>query len=385
MTRMLTLAAMMSAVSFSAFAADVPLGTTQDVTNLYSYPNCSQNCPSPQYPQTLGQTVAHYLTQTLQRDGLDGQVTVSTVNGQVTAHYTRQATGQAYQTALPGFLAAGQKAWVATQKIKADGKWAADWAFLLPLGLAMVNNPTVELLHFPPDYTMTEQDYLGAKTTIRWAGLLELNGVPAKQTDAYQTIVDIAPIAAPASAGSAIESANVYGDYSDYAYSLLTQLVSLKGSKQGRPLVAMGSPVRTWTKTYLNATVSVDTVAVATLPNSGVSVPIIGSNHPSMIYYAAFNNDHSENFDAGMKVMRQDLIAACWQAKMGVTPTQDPYALQKSCSATWTADTYGVCMQLETTIYNKTQQQAQSVCGAGGSLTRLNEPSDADVALLEKH
>ena len=109
--------------------------------------------------------------------------------------------------------------------------------------MALDNRKSVELLHFPPDYSLTQaQDYLESKTTDRWAALLSENGVAAAQTPAYQTIIDIAPIAAPASAGSDLEG--VYDYFTDYQKTMVAQLTA--GAGTALPMVAFGGPVGTW-------------------------------------------------------------------------------------------------------------------------------------------
>jgi len=368
-------------ISGRALAVDVDLGSVDRVTNLVSYPNCLTNCPSPQYPQTLTQTVSHYLNQSLARDGLtDSTVTVSQKGNHIIASFAGTAA-TLYPTALDNFLTDGDKAYLATLAIQKSGRWQPDWRFFLPWGLAMTQNPTMELLHFPPDYSLTSQDYLNSATTDRWANLLVVNGVGSTSTNAYQAIIDIAPIAAPSNAGTPITNANVYGDYYTYSGSLLSAwAVNSKGV--GKPLVAFGSPVRDWVKTYMGLTLAVDQVGVGKLTN-GVTVPVIASNHPSLIWYAAYNGS-AENFSGGMSVMRQDLIAACWQANMGKDPTLDPNSTQQACTTQWTQDTYGVCMQLETTIYKKPVQQSVAVCGAGGALSSFVEPSPEELTKEER-
>lgn len=365
-----------------ADSAKVDMGSVDRVTHLFSYPNCSgTSCPSPQYPQTLVQTVSHYLNQSLQRDGFtDSTVKVTQVKKEIYAIFTGKAAA-VYPAALTTFLTDGDKAYSATLAIKQSGRWKDDWTFFLPWGLAMTQNPTMELLHFPPDYSLTTQDYLNSATTNRWANLLVINGIDSTVTNSYQAIIDIAPIAAPSSAGNDITNANVYSDYYPYSGSLLSSW-AVNSSGVGKPLVAFGSPVRNWVKTYMGLTLAVDQVGVGKLTN-GVSVPVIASNHPSLIWYAAYNDDNTENFANGMKVMRQDLIAACWQANMGKSPSLDPYGTQTACSTQWTQDTYGVCMQLETTVYKKPVQDAVAVCGAGGPLASMVEPSDEEEAKLE--
>ena len=66
---------------------------------------------------------------------------------------------------------------------------------------------------------------------------------------------------------------------------------------------------------------------------------MLGANHPSYIWYAAdpANNKGSEAAAnaAGIKVMGQDLSAACWQANMGRQPAVDPQQTLNTCTEKW--------------------------------------------------
>ncbi|HVI49698.1 MAG TPA: hypothetical protein VM661_00650 [Candidatus Sulfotelmatobacter sp.] len=365
-------------------AGVVDMGTTERVTNLVSYPNCTgSQCPAGVAGQTLPQTVDHYLQQSLQRSLLKRpKVAVTSADDHVLAAY--KGDGKAENAAvLKKFLDNGQLAYDATQQIKADGKWENGWTFFLPWGLDIVDNPTLELLHFPPDYSLTGQDYLNAKTTERWGALLEYMYVPAREVNSYQAIIDIAPIAADSNAGSQITNAGVYGYYMPYVDGMLSWWAVDHQSQKGKPMVAFGGPVRDWLKAYMNLTLTVDQVGTATLKN-GVTVPVMAANHPSLIFYAAYNKDGSENFDGGMKVMRQDMISACWQAEMGKHPASDGAKVGTECTTRWSNNTYDVCMELETTIYQKSWDQAHAVCQPGGALTKLQEPSDEEIQKLER-
>ena len=128
-----------------------------------------------------------------------------------------------YEKPLAALLDAGDLAYNGASKLNADGKWAYSWHFFLPLGMALENRKSVELLHFPPDYSLTQaQDYLKSATTDRWATLLTVNGIPAEQTPGYQTIIDIAPIAAPSNAGKDLEG--VYDYFKDYQTTMVKQV-----------------------------------------------------------------------------------------------------------------------------------------------------------------
>ncbi|MCX4218252.1 hypothetical protein MKZ87_11450 [Pseudomonas sp. MCal1] len=369
----LTLAAL--TLSAAAHAdVDLKLGSTERVTRLFAYPNnCSVICFR---NWTLEQTVAHYLSQSVQRDGYtNAKVLVKNDNDQLYAEISGVPKG--YDKPLTALLDAGDLAYNGASKLNADGKWAYSWYLFLPLGMALENRKSVELLHFPPDYSLTQaQDYLRSNTTDRWAALLTDNGIPADQTPAYQTIIDIAPIAAPASAGKDLEG--VYDYFKDYQTTMVKQ-VSQNASGAVLPMVAFGAPVRNWIKQQYGATVNV--LGLATIsPSAGVNVPVLGSNHPSYIWYAAdpsnyTGDDAQAKADAaGLKVMGQDLSAACWQAGMGSKPGTDPKTLLNSCTQTWQVTQKAkTCELFYTTIRNQTVAQADKTCSTAPIKSQLQQ------------
>ncbi|MHC8317800.1 hypothetical protein [Pseudomonas sp. LB3P31] len=369
----LTLAAL--TLSAAAHAdVDLKLGSTERVTRLFAYPNnCSVICFR---NWTLEQTVEHYLTQSVQRDGYgSAKVRVSTDNDQLYAQISGVPAG--YDKPLAALLDAGDLAWSAANRLNTDGKWAYNWSLFLPLGMALNNRKSVELLHFPPDYSLTQaQDYLRSATTDRWATLLTANGIPAAQTPGYQTIIDIAPIAAPATAGKDLEG--VYQYFTDYQTTMVKEL-SRNASGAALPMVAFGAPVRNWIKAQYGPTVNV--LGLATInPNAGAKVPVLGANHPSYIWYAAnpaaySGNDAQAKADAaGLKVMGQDLSAACWQAGMGSTPGKDPAAQLTSCTQTWQVSrTEKTCELFYTSIRNLPLHQAVAKCASAPIKSQLRQ------------
>ena len=84
---------------------------------------------------------------------------MKTDNGQLYAELHGVPKG--YDKPLTALLDAGDLAYTGASKLNADGKWAYSWYLFLPLGMALENRKSVELLHFPPDYSLTQaQDYL---------------------------------------------------------------------------------------------------------------------------------------------------------------------------------------------------------------------------------
>ncbi|WP_285435183.1 hypothetical protein [Pseudomonas sp. fls2-241-R2A-110] len=369
----LTLAAL--TLSAAAHAdVDLKLGSTERVTRLFSYPNnCNVICFR---HWTLEQTVEHYLTQSVQRDGYStAKVRVKTDNDHLYADISGVPKG--YEKPLARLLDAGDLAYSGAKKLNVDGKWAYSWYLFLPLGMALENRKSVELLHFPPDYSLTQaQDYLRSATTDRWATLLTDNGIPAAQTPGYQTIIDIAPIAAPATAGKDLEG--VYGYFKDYQTTMVKE-VSQNAHGAALPMVAFGAPVRNWIKQQYGPTVNV--LGLATIsPSAGVNVPVLGSNHPSYIWYAAdpatyTGEDAQAKADAaGLTVMGQDLSAACWQAGMGSKPGSDPAVQLKSCTQTWqVTQKEKTCELFYTSIRNLTPEQAVAKCATTPIQSQLKQ------------
>ena len=155
--------------------------------------------------------------------------------------------------------------------------------------------------------------------------------------------------------------------------------VSQNASGAALPMVAFGAPVRNWIKQQYGPTV--DVLGLATIsPSEGVKVPVLGSNHPSYIWYAAdpeaySGSDAQAKADAaGLKVMGQDLSAACWQAGMGSKPGTDPTVQLKSCTQTWqVTQKEKTCELFYTSIRNLTPEQAVAKCSTAQVKSQLKQ------------
>jgi len=358
--------------SQAAADARIELGDQARVTRLFAYPNnCNVICFR---NWTLEQTVEHYLNQSVQRDGY-GAATVKVHRDNDRYYADISGVPSDYHKPLTALLDAGELAYNGAQKLNGDGKWAYDWYLFLPLGMALENRRSIELLHFPPDYSLTQaQDYLRSNTTDRWASLLTFNGIAAEQTPAYQTIVDIAPIAAPASAGSTLEG--TYGYFQDYQVRMVKD-VTLSSSGASLPMVAFGAPVRSWIKQQYGVDLKVLGLGSIS-PSAGQQVPVLGSNHPSAIWYTAdpanYGGDQDKADAAGLKMMGQDLSAACWQAGVGSNPKADPQLTLNACTQKWQVTAKKqTCELFYRTIRNMTPEQASAKCNTGPVTRELRE------------
>ena len=336
---------------------DITLNYSRDdIRRLFSHPaNCHEVCF---VDKSLEETIKLYLNMSLLRDGYKSEVLdVNFVGPRTVIKLSGQAAAS-YQTMLPKVLGIGEIGLKISRELpKAldfdDKGWRYNWRFFLPLGVAMVEHPSVQLLHFPPDSVLErDQDYLAASTTRQWARLLAENqpgGVAEgetpesimRRTAAFQNIIDLAPIAAPSNDGKNIDK--VYRNYEPYFIELMKLWV--KPKDKVLPIVAFGSPVRSWVqdkyKEDLNrkplAVLSAGRIQVA----PGLAVPILGANHPSYIFNAdeKYTDDPTTPVDERlvglMLVLWEDLVAAYWQVEMSKNCAADPEEVLQDGIQTW--------------------------------------------------
>ena len=117
----LSLAALAFSATAQAADIDVQLGNTERVTRLFAYPNnCNVICFR---DWTLEQTVEHYLTQSVQRDGYSAaKVRVKNNKGIVYAHIS--GVPKSYGQPLTALLNAGDLAYNGASKLNSDKKWS---------------------------------------------------------------------------------------------------------------------------------------------------------------------------------------------------------------------------------------------------------------------
>lgn len=375
------------------------LGCRAQLTELFSYPNHPTHaCPpttvkssreigenkeeQQDTAMSLEQTIQHYLMTSMLRDGhVESTIQISSRQDAVYATISGKAAVP-YSRVIPEFLTIGKLGLQACQQIQENGLWRDQWRFFLPLGLPLTQHWTVELLHFPPIYTLEDdQDYLASRSTLRWRQLLEINrgdpnamdDLPVKEgqlepTDRFQAIIDIVPIAAPSSDGKNMK--DVYPYFEDYIRASLQFWVGsssdpgVNNAHDAKPIVAFGWPVKCWVEANQakrnKAPKIVETseeeipsnplsvLSLARLPiesskdDASLSAPVLIANHPSYLYNAGrrmtSNTIESlEEDDSTLleRIMTEDLIAARWQVEMGLDPSQDAQCVFKECCQFW--------------------------------------------------
>ena len=334
-----------------------PLGTTEELTSLYSYPNSEGS------KQTLEETLEHYLNQRVRRDlVINGLADVTIKEKKVGDHYSVMISGDSehvneYENLITKFLEIGKLAIAAMESMKKAGEWnEEEWRIFLPLGLAISNHRSVQLLRNPTDYSLTDQDYLDSKTSQRWEELLKINNVPASEVSLYESILDIAPIATSFDAGLHIDG--TYSYFENYLVEMLNLLL-ITDEGVALPMVAYGGPVRRWVKDFFNLSDYFGVNSIATITVGDTSVPILGANHPSYIWYAK-----DDGRQKAFEVMQKDLISACWQAKMGSSEAKSSSDVLMECQEFWTAEsnTMTVCKYMEMQAYGLSEDEAIKKC-----------------------
>jgi len=308
-----------------------------------------------------------------------------------------------YAKVLPKYLNAGSLAFKGANELLSapgpdgDKLWRYNWRFFLPHGVAMVRHRTVQLLHFPPDNVLLDvQDYLSANTTKRWEELLKKNGASRDEIGRFQNIVDIAPIALPdkdscyldprppkcAATQPTTPRSGVYPHFDNYITALLNLWLPQPDQAASRPLIAFGAPVRNWLKAVYNVDLQPLQLGEVTLL-SGMKVPTLAANHPSFIWHVKDpNTPQDEQLSRAIAIMRQDLTAACWQVKMGMSPSAAPEPTLSLCRQTWSGRDKELCELSYMQVFDLSENEAQRKCGNLGPNV-IRSLSDAELDTLQ--
>ncbi len=60
--------------------------------------------------------------------------------------------------------------------------------------------------------------------------------------------------------------------------------------------------------------------------------------------------------------MEDDLVSACWQARMGTDPQQDSSSVLQQCKNHWRDNPMTVCVNMEIQAYDRYQLEAEKEC-----------------------
>jgi hypothetical protein len=307
-------------------------GSEEDLINLFSY---SKELQQSQL-SSLGDYIAHFFNQTLERDGYFGAwaQAIKQENGSYVAKlYSPHHDLSVYKELIPSFMEAGHVGLsiVNSNQSLIDSKMR----FLLPWGLAMAKTKSVQLLHFPPLETFVYLDYLYSPTNRRWENLLGYNDSDVLLSE-EETIVDCVPVAAPGDDSKGIAPLN--NIFAPYVKAMLQARLGHLGHAH-TPVVAYGGPVMDWLKANYadQITENLQPLSLVELQlwESGVKHHVLCANHPSKYLYYTDKHDKTD-FEVKKQIMTQDLIAAGWQSRMVKTPRHSPTKLLQELKDHWT-------------------------------------------------
>lgn len=162
--------------------------------------------------------IAHYTRQSLEADGVaHPHVRVHLKDGQ----YQIDISADVPQPTLDCFAAQHQrifapgaagKALVGAALLKSFGVWNpmegypvnsdsddgdCKWCVFPPLGLNVMGQKGLLLMHYPPWQVVQQATFLEVMTMRRWDTVLRASGIPDDEVSFFRTIVDVNPIAAP--------------------------------------------------------------------------------------------------------------------------------------------------------------------------------------------
>ncbi|MFM1981009.1 MAG: hypothetical protein RLZ68_2274 [Pseudomonadota bacterium] len=219
------------------------------------------------------------------------------------------------------------------------------WQFYLPLGLPLMAQKMVMLLHYPPYSAMQQSDYLNNATLHRWQRLLLSVGVSASDWTLYTSTVDIFPIAAPGSGqGGCFTTANAsqyFGAAGSGYIPAMLNFLSVPSTSYTRnrtlPVIAFGSEaIGYWNSAYPQSPTGVLKAGTAQLSPGEPSrlTPYSGANHPIAAVYQTCQSQPGI-----VTMVGQDLATACFAKRMGDLPSADPVEVQSSCQAAYVTAT----------------------------------------------
>ncbi len=332
----------------------IPLGNALEVAACFSYPNI------PGSSESLCDTIMHWVTQSLDRDGLIAQGVSARIETDRWT-YTLYLSGSAavsnqllqYTKVLPQFLTnCGVGILDMENVIEANPAiWDPQkngWRPMFPMGLPLINQRSAQLFHYPPMNLLDpSRDYLDDAVPTRWAELLQANGM-ANMSDIVlmERLIDCAPVAAGDDQGTYISQVLTPIDYfKDYQLAQFALMLTPSEANPAFtiPLIVCGGPPRAVFSSLFNVTLGVNqALNVSIVP--GLTTPVLGANHPYYFYaqaqgFATVGDGKmiAATCPKAQGIMQQDLVAARWQMVMATDPSQDSAAVLADCTSYWNA------------------------------------------------
>lgn len=332
-----------------------------DSINLYPDASWLPAYYKPYYPD-LAATIQLYTQQSVTRSGLKNTTVKVAIDTSGVPQIT--LTGSSLK-AMKAFAETHQGFLDATHSVQGldgvnhckniSGCWdphpdkTYPWAFFLPFGMAMVNQPVVNFMNYPPAVSLVSKDYLDNATMKRWSGVLGAVGI--SNPVLYETIVDGRPIAAAGTGQSDfLPDINTYfnspGNY--YVTPMISLLAASKDADYSKAVVVLGAPAgNDWAEVIGASSVKPGDVGTTDVIAPGKKTNWVAGNHPNVTSYQCCPGDLSPacqpsgSYPASTNLIpdeKTDLMVACIEKGLGENPSTDVNALKASCKAAWNPD-----------------------------------------------
>ncbi|MHA7131201.1 hypothetical protein [Algoriphagus namhaensis] len=360
------------------------LGAQEPLEQLYPnpvYANRALNFHS------FADVISHYTRHSLLADGFQGLKEVSTTLIDQTYQVRIEASDDlsmlqnfAQRHAQLFSPQAGQKAIAGKKLLEQLGVWnpmagypvnrnpndgTSKWTLFPPLGLNMIGQRGLLLMHYPPWAIVQASTFENAMTMQRWGRVLEVAGVDKKEVNRFKTIVDVNPIAAPGSGES--EYPNDYfpimmasgffdgPEDRDYIKSMLELYLNPpslpEDSKYTLPLLICGSPLYDpqapgWFRTAYTDILPADEHQIPQVnvmqagtfkvrPDSKKETPYLIGNHMIAASVTGRCTDDPSKMPDIRLYEAQDLVAATFLKLCSEDPNLDPAEAKARACQKW--------------------------------------------------
>lgn len=336
--------------------------------------------------------ISHYTKNSLAADGIDAsKVSVrlsedhyyvyiegEAVNGQLEKFSERhiQVFSEGYaQKAIKGMeLLKEMGVWnpmegFPVNRNPADGE--SKWNLFPPLGLNIIGQKGMLLMHYPPWAVLQAGTFDNAMTMQRWSRILNHAGVEEKDLGRYKTFIDVNPIAAPGSGESEypndyfpIMMASGFFDGPsdrDYIRSMLELFLAPpdlpEDSKYTLPLLICGSPLYDpqapgWLKVAYKDILPKDKNGIPQVnvlqagkfkirPDSKRETPYMIGNHMIAAGVTGMCTNDASRIPDIRQYEAQDLVAATFLKLYADDPNLDPYTAKEQACMRWYGNKYG--------------------------------------------
>jgi len=382
------------------------LGLAADLEQLYPAPKFAD--PSLKFT-SYKDVIRHYTFNSLQADGIKqiDKITVRKVDGT----YRIKLEGKAPLENLVAFGKRHAEIFSKNYAVKAirgkellmelgvwnpmenyhvnsnPGDGTSKWSLFPPLGLNVMGQKGLLLLHYPPWAVLRLGTFENAITMNRWTQLLICAGIPVADTGLYKTFIDVNPIAAPGSGESEypndyfpIMMASGFFDGPpdrDYIRSMLELYLSPpwlpEDSKYTLPLLICGSPLYDpqapgWFRAAYtdilpqdkNKIPTVDVMQVGTFrvrPDSPRETPYLIGNHMIAAGVTGKCTGQPDKIPDILQYEAQDMVAATFLKIYSENPDISPEEAKAQACERWFGNPKGNCAP-----YPKKEEDRRTLC-----------------------